>query len=70
MNNNQAKSIGVTGVAGALAALVVWLFSLVRIPVPAEVSDAFLTLFSAGLLYLSHKENISIPLSNPPEQPK
>ena len=57
MNSAQGKSAGVVGLVGALVTVVVWLLSLYHIVVPGEVTEAFGTIFSMGLVYWAHSES-------------
>lgn len=55
MNQNQARSLGASGIAGALAVIIVWILSIVGIQVPADVSAAFLTVFASLIGLYAHK---------------
>ena len=56
MNNNQAKTTAVAGIAGAVVTLALAIAGHYGITVDQSVSDALLTLLMAGVGLIAHME--------------
>ena len=56
MNQNQAKTMAASGVAGAIITLIIAICAHYNITISQDVSDAILTLLIAGAGWVTHFE--------------